>query len=242
MTYLKIILHIIFIITITQVWYLIDKKRDYKRYLLICIFLGIPIGLLFDFLANFVFHLWYYQSENIIEYLLTLVATYIVGAPLMIETLEFFRERFFIFRINSNVKLTNTYYIVTFLVATIVLAFAAVTRFQESDTTASIYFFIICFVSLLFISDSILKLFRSEGLITQFLHGYFFTPLAIIISGTLVGVLWEIFNTNIRMWYYNNIPSDYIFGIPTIVIFFWGTLNLTFWTGGKVLSKLYKTL
>ncbi|MFS8130722.1 MAG: hypothetical protein ACMG57_01960 [Candidatus Dojkabacteria bacterium] len=230
-------IHFFFALLGIFAWFSIDRKRDYKRYFKVSIIIGVCLGLLFDFVLSGIFNFFSYSSTNILEYIVILFSTYVIGTPFIIETLEFFVEKLKFVKIKGFKALTSDFYYTELLISLIVSGCLFVYGLINILNPEGILFFIIGFISLTFLSDAILGIHLEDGLVTRLLKGYYLTPIAVLISGLLVGFLWEFLNINLRLWTYTNLPGDSILGIPIVVLIFWGTLNLTFWTAAKVLSK-----
>ena len=239
MLYIRTLLHTIFVFGLLFLWQRIDKKKDYKNYLKVSLIIGLPLGLGFDLFGAVLFKLWYYTSSNVLEYIAILLATYTVITPVVIEVYNFLE------RISDKllkVTLINTpsryFYIISLIISTIFIIFISYKRIQSNNNAAPSSFFIIMFCLLLLLSDSLLGLFGEEGVITKFITGHLLSPLSIILSGIITGFIWEVFNTHIRLWIYENLPSGELFNVPIYAILFWGTINLAYMTAEKTAKKL----
>lgn len=240
MIYYYSLIHLFFVFLGIYAWFSIDRKRDYKKYIKLSLIIGLPLGLIFDFLLSGVFNFFSYSSKNIFEYLAILLCTYVAGAPFLIEIPEFLIEKLKLIRFDGLKKLTSDFYYTETLISGILLGALFIYALINILYPQDILLFILVWILLIFFSDGLLGIHNEEGVITKILKGYYFAPLGLIASGILCGIIWEILNLNIRLWTFFNLPGDSIWGIPIIELLLWSTLNLVYWTTAKVVSKYIK--
>jgi hypothetical protein len=239
MIYIRVLLHLVFVFGLLFIWQRIDKKQDYKSYLKVSLILGIPLGLGFDLFGVVLFKLWRYTSCNIFEYIAILFGTYVVITPVVIEVYNFIdsiSDRLLkIELINTLSRYFHTLLLVISIISLILLSYH---RIQTKNSPAPPSLFFLMFFSLVLFSNALLGILGEEGAITKFLKGHLLSPLAIIFSGIISGLIWEVFNSYVRLWTYESLPIGELLNVPMYAILLWGTINLAYITAGKIAKKL----
>lgn len=231
------LLHAIFVLGLLFLWWQWDKIRDYKNYVLLSVAIGTPIGLIFDFVGINIFKLWSYPSTDWLDYPFILIGTYIAAVPLLIETLAYFLQQQQRWQIRTKLKVTNWYYLLSAGIGICYLG-TTIARHVNLASRVTLLEYALLFFCLLVISDALLHFLHEPGLITRFLSGEWLIPIAVLASGILSGFMWELLNTQLRLWTYTDLIGPHIAGIPLVVLIFWSTLNITYWTAAKILHQL----
>lgn len=235
MIYTYSLIHLAFVALITLGWMLIDRKRDFKKYLYVTLIIGILGTVVFDFAGAIVFKFWYYRSENIIEYLFLSFCTYVVAAPVFIETQNFIMKKLNVFNLGLSFNTSRSWLQISFIFSLLnlsVVCLLELVDFIDRDVP----FFAVAFVLFIILMDSFTFLQTGiKGPYTRFIEGQFLSPFSVIISGLICGLIWEILNQRFPLWVHLELPPDKILGIPAVVILFWGALNIGYWAGANIL-------
>jgi len=235
------IFHIVFALGLFYIWQKIDLKPDYKHYIKISFLVGLPLGLAVDFLGVFVFKMWYYDANNLPNYLITNLATWIVATPLVIETTDYFlsisnkfKSRF---KINETI-FSFKYYLIEFLFTLSSVLYLYLAKTFWGLQTSDVGVILFCGLLIFAICDSVLGLLKIEGILTKILKGNYLHVGALVVAGLVTGFLWEMFNYYIRIWFWveSQWSSPQFLNIPVAIMFMWCGLNLCYWS----LLEIYK--
>lgn len=233
-------IHLFFALMAILAWFAIDRKRDYKRYFKLSLLIGIPLGILIDFGGSAIFGFWSYKSMNLLEYIAILLCTYVVATPFLIETTQYIFEKLKSIKFKGINEFGSNFYYTEFFASLVGIMLLSIYRLTNILNAEDLPFFIILLLLLTFFSDGLLGIYREEGVVTQFLKGYYLIPVGLLLAGLIMGIPWEFLNVNLRLWTYDNLPLAHVLNIPIVVLLHWCTLNLVYWTTAKVVSKFVR--
>jgi len=240
MFYINALAHQVFLLLFYFAWKKINIRRLktptnelVKKNLIIAMLLGF----VFDFFGYF-FWLWLYESRNIIEYAVVVLATWIISTPVMMAVyidIEGLLEKIIFKPMKFNIN--RKIYFILFFISGIIFSFQGYLRFRDLQNNITPQFFIIMLIAGIIAEESLLGILRVETMFDKILAGKYLVPLTIVIAGFFVGLIWELFNTQFRLWTYYNLPPGDILGIPIYVVGFYGVINYTYYN----FCKIYNT-
>ncbi len=235
-------IHLIFALSAFLLWRVWDRKPDFSNYFKVAATVGIIITLVFDFTGIYILRFWGYYSTTYLEYFAIAFGTYVIATPLFVETLGYFHLQFSKFKLNYKFNVTKSGAFTLFMISSIVL-WGTGYIIHNNHVSADWPLLIGLFIFVLTFFDSLGFLIRGiKGPILSVFEGKIFAPLSVLVSGFLAGFLWEILNTYFPLWYYQNLPKNELFGVPLLVIVFWGTLNMAFWVCTNIVfGESYKS-
>ncbi|MBL8014668.1 MAG: hypothetical protein JNK26_00570 [Candidatus Doudnabacteria bacterium] len=236
------VIHLVYVAVVTIGWMLFDKRPDFRKYWLITAVIGSVCTIAFDFAGVVIFQFWRYFSSNEWEYIAISFSTYVVATPLFIEVTGYLIRWLAKFRLSFGIKNLNYFTYVGLILFSGLLGLSAVVVTLVQGKGYGWLFFITAFVALLLFSDGVLGLAGKKGVVTLALEGSILSPLAIVLSGLICGMIWEILNTALPLWQFTNVPTENLLGVPLVVFLFWGTLNLAYWTVAELFFSKYKIL
>jgi hypothetical protein len=200
------------------------------------------LGLFFDLLGWYL-ALWYYESSSFPEYLLIILSTWIFSTPVMMAVYIDFQEILAGFKFPSiKIKISKLIYFVIFVISGLVFCIQAYFRLTDLQNNITPQFFIIMLISGMLAEEALMGLLKVRNLFDRVVSGEYLTIFTIIVAGFFVGLIWELFNTQFRLWTYTNLPPGDILGIPIFVVGFYGTINYTYYNFCQIINAAPKIL